>query len=357
MRVVKFGVLYLPTYVPELDGPEATFYAHMLEQIELADELGYETVWLTEHHFDVYGGTVPNPAVLGALVAARTSRIRIGTAVTVLPLHNPLIVAEDFAMLDVISGGRLDFGIGRGSVQREAEEFGLTDTSAALTAEAIQLITRLWHDRQVDHDGAYFHVRGIGLRPRPVQQPHPPIWVGASRTRDTFAWAGRQGFHVMVLPYMMPAADLKERLHIYYEAACEAGRDTSRLEVMAKFHVFVADSTEEASRIAGPAYDRYQQIASSRTGHGRASWRPGSSWDEHRAENKVIGGTPGDCIERVRYWQEALGITHIGGTFHFGGLEQSATLRSLELFAREVAPAFTPLRTPGRRAPFAGVAE
>lgn len=345
---MKFGVLYLPTYVPELDGPEATFYARMLEQIELADKLGYETVWLTEHHFDVYGGTVPNPAVLGALVAARTRRIRIGTAVTVLPLHNPLTVAEDFAMLDVISGGRLDFGVGRGSVHREVEEFGLSDTSAALTAEATELITQLWRDRRVDHDGTYFQVRGIQLLPRPIQQPHPPIWVGASRTPETFAWAGRQGFHLMVLPYMMPPADLKERLDIYYAAAREAGHDTSRLEVMAKFHVFVADSAQQVSRVAGPAYDRYQQISASRTGHQRASWRVGSNWEQHRAENKVIGGTPDECVEQIRYWQDTLGLTHIGGTFHFGGLDQSATLRSLDLFDREVAPAFMPQRTHAR---------
>lgn len=342
---MKFGVLYLPTYVPELDGPEATFYARMLEQIELADDLGYANVWLTEHHLDVYGGTVPNPAVLGALVAARTKRIRIGTAVTVLPLHNPLSVAEDFAMLDVISDGRLDFGLGRGSVQREAEELGATDTSAALTAEAAELIIKLWRDERVEHRGAYFQASGIRLLPRPIQRPHPPIWVGASRTPDTFAWAGRQGYHVMVLPYMMPPAEMKERLDIYWAAAQAAGHDTDRLEVMAKFHVFVADTAAEASRVAGPAYDRYQQIASARTRRERLPWRLGSTWDQHRAENKVVAGTPEDCIEQIRYWHDTLGLTHIGGTFHFGGLDQSATLRSLGLFAREVAPVFTPAGT------------
>jgi alkanesulfonate monooxygenase SsuD/methylene tetrahydromethanopterin reductase-like flavin-dependent oxidoreductase (luciferase family) len=122
---VQFDVLYLPTYLPELDGDYATFYARMLEQIVRVDELGYTTAWLTEHHFAPYGGTLPNPAVLGAAIAARTRSIRIGSAVTVLPLHNPLLVAEDFAMLDVISGGRVDFAIGRGSVLAEFAEFGV----------------------------------------------------------------------------------------------------------------------------------------------------------------------------------------------------------------------------------------
>jgi alkanesulfonate monooxygenase SsuD/methylene tetrahydromethanopterin reductase-like flavin-dependent oxidoreductase (luciferase family) len=116
---------------------------------------------------------------------------------------------------------------------------------------------------------------------------------------------------------------------------------------MAKFHAFVGDSMDEASRIAGPAYERYQQISIARSGHGRVSWRLGSSWDQHRADNKVIGGSPDDCIQQVRYWRDTLGLTQIAGTFHFGGLEQSATLRSLELFAREVAPAFAAF--PARR--------
>ena len=227
---------------------------------------------------------------------------------------------------------------------REAEEFGVTDASLALTAEATDLILQLWRSCRVDFDGKYFQVRGVHLLPRPIQQPHPPIWVGAARTPDTFAWAGRNGFHLMVLPYIMPPAELRERLDIYYAAAREAGHDTTRLEVMAKFHVFVADSVEEASRIATPAYDRYQQIAASRSGYERRSWRLGSNWDQHRSESKVIGGAPADCIQQIRYWHNTLGLTHIAGTFHFGGLDQSATLRSLQLFARHVAPAFRTAR-------------
>src|ERR671937_313834 len=109
----------------------------MLDQIVRADELGYASVWLTEHHFDVYGGTIPNPAVFGTAIARATRNIRIGTAVTVLPLHNPLLVAEDFAMLDVLSNGRLDFGVGRGSVQAEFRELAISpEDSAGVLAEA-----------------------------------------------------------------------------------------------------------------------------------------------------------------------------------------------------------------------------
>jgi natural product biosynthesis luciferase-like monooxygenase protein len=334
---LKFGLLYLPTYVPELDGPVGAFYDRMLEQIVRADELGFSSVWLTEHHFDYYGGTIPNPAVFGAVVARATQHIRIGTAVTVLPLHNPLLVAEDFAMLDVLSNGRLDMGIGRGSVAAEFREFGVgNEESAASMAEACQLIIQAWSQERFSHAG-----QNVALVPRPVQQPHPPIYVGASRTPDTFAWAGQQGFHVMVLPYMFPPEFLQERLNIYFDALRANGHDPGQVEVMAKFHVFVADSQAEASRLAGPAYDHYQRIARSRSGREHKDyWRSGLEWDDQVREFRIIAGTPDDCIERIRYWRDNLGLTHIGGTFHFGGLSQEATLRSLELFAREVAPAF-----------------
>lgn len=338
---MKFDVLYLPTYVPELDGDVATFYGHMLEQIVLADKLspGFSTVWLTEHHFSPYGGTLPNPAVLGAAIASRTRRIRIGTAVTVLPLHNPLLVAEDFAMLDVLSGGRLDFGIGRGSVQVEFQEFGVDYAeSAQAMVEAIDVILNVWTSDVFSRDGH----KTIELLPKPVQRPHPPVWVGASRTPETFAWAGRRGYNLMVLPYMLPPADLRERLQLYREAAAEAGHDPRQLKIMGKFHVFVGDSLEAVSKVAGPAYDNYQRLAGSRSQHGpQAYWRAGADWDKHRAECRVIGGTPADCRATIDYWQQTLELTNIGGTFHFGGLDQAATLESLELFAREVAPHFS----------------
>jgi alkanesulfonate monooxygenase SsuD/methylene tetrahydromethanopterin reductase-like flavin-dependent oxidoreductase (luciferase family) len=170
--------------------------------------------------------------------------------------------------------------------------------------------------------------------PRPFQRPHPTIWVGASTSAETFEWAGRHGFHVMVLPYLVPTDSLREMLGAYRDALRAHGHDPATREVFAKFHVFVADSAAEARRVAGPAYERYQQITADRTGFRR----DGPVWDDHVADYKVIAGTPADCLERLRHWRDALGITHLGGTFHFGGLDQAATLRSLDLFAREVAP-------------------
>jgi natural product biosynthesis luciferase-like monooxygenase protein len=261
---VKFGLLYLPTYVPERDGEAVDLFERMLDQICLADQLGYHAVWLTEHHFHRYGGLVPNPAVLGAAIAVRTRRIRIGVAVSVLPLHHPLTIAEDYAMLDVLSRGRLEFGIGKGSVQDEYRQYAMLRDDAVYE-EASELIRRAWSQASLTHTGARFEFPELPLLPRPVQQPHPPIWVGVTGTRASFEWAGRHGYHVMVLPYLVPTDVLKECLEVYFDALRAAGHDPHQFEILAKFHVFVADSAAEARRLAASAYENHAE----RTGVGR----------------------------------------------------------------------------------------
>src|SRR5581483_8970223 len=122
---VRFGYYILNTYVPELDGAAADLYGRYFEQIEAAEAVGFDAVWATEHHFRYFGGMTPNPQMLLTAISARTRRLRLGSSVSILPLHNPLRIAEDFAMLDVLSGGRLEFGAGRGMVHSGYRGFGL----------------------------------------------------------------------------------------------------------------------------------------------------------------------------------------------------------------------------------------
>src|SRR5688572_30248198 len=124
---MRFGAHYLTTYVPELDGSGVKFYQHMFEQMQELDALGYDDVWVTEHHFHEYGGMIPDPAAFLSAVAARTSRIHLGIAIVILPLHHPLKIAESYAMVDVISNGRLELGIGRGNAP-ELEAFDIPQT-------------------------------------------------------------------------------------------------------------------------------------------------------------------------------------------------------------------------------------
>jgi alkanesulfonate monooxygenase SsuD/methylene tetrahydromethanopterin reductase-like flavin-dependent oxidoreductase (luciferase family) len=210
---MRFGAHFLPTYVPELDGTGPEFYRRMFEQFELLDALGFQDAWVTEHHFDEYGGMVPHPPTFLAAAARSTSRIHLGVAISVLPLHNPLQIAEAYAMVDVVSNGRLEFGVGRGSTTAEYEEFGIsTADSAVRMREATEIIRGAWADEAVTFHGELFDYEGVRVLPKPVQRPHPPIWVGASRSDDTFRWAGQNGFHLMTLPYMYEPAEIQQAL-------------------------------------------------------------------------------------------------------------------------------------------------
>jgi alkanesulfonate monooxygenase SsuD/methylene tetrahydromethanopterin reductase-like flavin-dependent oxidoreductase (luciferase family) len=217
---MQFGAHYLPTYLSALDGPEPEFYRRMFEQMEVLDQVGFHQVWVTEHHFHEYGGTIPDPATFLSVVASRTTRIRLGVAIVVLPLHNPLEVAESYAMVDVISGGRLDLGVGRGTpIELEHVGIGYEDSVLRLR-EGTEIIRQGWSGEALDFTGKLFNYKGIRLLPKPVQRPHPPVWVAASRSDDTYRWAGEQGFHLLTLPYMYEPEVLRTSIDHYGRPWC-----------------------------------------------------------------------------------------------------------------------------------------
>ena len=239
---MKFGAHYLPTYIPELDGSAPEFYRRMFEQMELLDRMGFHQVWVTEHHFHEYGGTIPDPATFLSAVASRTTRLRLGIAIVILPLHNPIEVAESYAMVDVISGGRLNFGIGRGT-PAELEQFGIGyEESVSRLREGTAIIQQGWSGEAIEFTGELFAYQGVRILPKPVQQPHPPFWVAASRSDGTYRWAGEKGFHLLTLPYMYEPTVLRTSIGHYREALVQAGHDPSTREVLGKFHIYVTDS-------------------------------------------------------------------------------------------------------------------
>jgi natural product biosynthesis luciferase-like monooxygenase protein len=335
---MKFGAHYLPTYIPELDGPEPEFYRRMFAQMELLDQVGFHQVWVTEHHFHEYGGTIPDPATFLAAVASRTARIRLGVAIVVLPAHDPIEVAESYAMVDVISGGRLDFGVGRGT-PTELEQFGIGyEDSVVRLREGTAIIQQGWSGEAVEFTGKRFAYTGLRILPKPVQRPHPPFWVAASRSDDTYRWAGEQGFHLLTLPYMYEPEVLRRAIDRYREALVKAGHDPAAREVLGKFHIYVADSERQAVAEAGPYLHNYWAVADAQHPTRAAGRRTRA--EEQIARGNVIAGEPQRCIELIRRWRDALGLTVVSGTFYFGGMPQEMALRNIRRFAAEVMPAF-----------------
>ncbi len=347
---MRFGAHYLPTYVPDLDGPASEFYRRMFRQMDLLDELGFDDVWVTEHHFHEYGGTIPDPPTFLAAVARTTSRIHLGVAVSVLPLHNPLQAAESYAMVDVISEGRLELGIGRGSTLPEFRSLRVPyDDTAVRMRESAEIIRQAWSQDSVTFRGELFDFADVRVFPRPVQRPHPPIWVGASRSDDTFRWAGERGFHLMTLPYMYEPEVLQHWIGVYRQELDKAGHDPVQREVLGKFHIYVADSMRAAREEAGAFLENYRVIADERMAQSRNAApgtvrvaRPGAprDMDDQAARGNVIAGDPARCIEIIHQWRELLGLTTISGTFYFGGMPPELAIKNIRLFAERVAPAF-----------------
>jgi alkanesulfonate monooxygenase SsuD/methylene tetrahydromethanopterin reductase-like flavin-dependent oxidoreductase (luciferase family) len=340
---MRFGAHYLTTYVPELDGPPAEFYRHIFEQTRELDALGYDDVWVTEHHYHEYGGTVPDPATFLSAVAAQTSRIHLGIAIVILPLHHPLPLAESYAMVDVISNGRLEFGIGRGNAP-ELEAFKVPIEEGPIRfRETWEVIEQAWSAGCVEFHGQIYDVNEVRVLPSPVQRPHPPVWVAANRSDDTFRWAGTKGFHLMTLPYSHDPVVLGEQIDFYREARAAAGHDPASAEILGKFHIYVADSDAAAESEAADYLNNYYRVADAKGATDRV--RPSRvEFRQQLAAGTVIAGDPARCIDHIHKWKELLGLTTISGTFHFGGMPQELALKNIRTFAEKVMPAFS--RTP-----------
>ena len=191
---MRFYINILSTYYPDLDPPYEVYYRQMLEQIELAEELGFECFMFNEHHFLGYGGLIANPAVMLAAAAARTSKIRLGPCIAILSVRHPLQVAEDYAMVDAISGGRLEFGIGLGNTALDYRVYEVPQAEGrARYQEAHDIIVKAWTHERFSHAGEFWRFEEITLYPRPVQQPLPVIWV-AGTSPEGLGWAGRNGY-------------------------------------------------------------------------------------------------------------------------------------------------------------------
>jgi alkanesulfonate monooxygenase SsuD/methylene tetrahydromethanopterin reductase-like flavin-dependent oxidoreductase (luciferase family) len=173
---VRFYINILTTHFPDLDPSYDVYYRQVLEQVALAEELGWECFMFNEHHFLGYGGLAANPAVLLAAAAARTTRIRLGPCIAILPLRHPLHTAEDYAMVDALSGGRLEFGIGSGNTDLDYRVFGVTrEDDRQRSREALDIVLKSWGNERAAHAGDFWKFDELTLYPRPIQQPHPPI--------------------------------------------------------------------------------------------------------------------------------------------------------------------------------------
>lgn len=345
---MRFGLFFLPVHSSPGQPSVTQMYAGLVANAARAEQLGLDSVWFAEHHFSRYGGMIPNIAVLGAAVAARTSTVRIGSAATILPLRDAVETAESLAMLDHLSGGRLDVGVGRGFLPLEFAGRGvdLAERSSLFT-EGLDVLLGAWKPGAFSYQGRHYRLDDVEVLPKPRQQP-PPVWVAASTSRESFELAGSRGFHLMLNPYTRTPAELEAGLAAYRRARSAAGFDPRTGRVLVNQHVFVAPTETEAREVPrGPLLD---YLAAVNVAFGRpagtgaeATAGPGGPLapDTYDAmyPDRVLFGTPDRVVAKLKDW-ERFGATDISLMAHFGDLPVEAADRSLRLFAREVAPCF-----------------
>jgi natural product biosynthesis luciferase-like monooxygenase protein len=356
---MHFGLFYLPSSLPATRVEGARRLRTVVDQVAYAEQLGFDSAWLAEHHFHSFGALFSATPVIGAAIAQKTAKLRIGTAVVLLPYHNPLRIAEDYATLDCLSEGRLEFGIGHGFVKWEALTFGVPlEELRERFRENLEVVLKAWSEPVLNHMGRFHEYHGVEVWPRPLQQPYPTVWMAATSTLESFELAGRQGFHLMLIPFLHDVEELRQKVEAYLKARTAAGRDASTARVLAVYHVNVGENSAPARAAVARGLAEYHAAATHANSLTPGVAEPESyrSHDRHRAQmrqltfddlvarSRVLAGDAEEVGETVEYVSERLHLTDLAGNFALGGLTDAEVRASLRRFMEQVAPKVSKVR-------------
>ena len=329
--------------------PESTAqkqqFDNAIEQTLYAEQLGFDSAFFVEHHWTRHGILSSTLALL-AYIAARTSRIRLGTAVLVLPFHNPARLAEEAATVDLLSNGRLDLGVGRGFQWTEFNGFDIPiEESSERYDEALDVILKSWREPgNFSYHGKFWTYNDISVEPKPLQQPHPPVWVAAGSPASATK-AGRLGLR-MQLSSGVPLDRVAPMIEAYRSGLEESGHAFSSENVLLSRITHIEETRKRAWEVAGPYYDWFRKMVA------QVSPAPGkaSNFNPNPLPPKLtgpIGSEPDDpgflfCTpdEATRYISEvaALGVGQVIFQGNWGGMPNEDVMRSLRLLGREVLP-------------------
>jgi alkanesulfonate monooxygenase SsuD/methylene tetrahydromethanopterin reductase-like flavin-dependent oxidoreductase (luciferase family) len=350
MRFDLFYELALPSGSTERD-----VLHQALDQIAAADQAGLGGAWFAEHHFQGGFSHSSAPEVLIAAATQRTTRMRIGHGVVLLPFRNPVMVAERIATLDIVSSGRIDVGVGRGLSPLEYEVFGgAIEESRERVDEDLEIMRRCWGDRPTSFEGRFWRFPEIDVVPKPLQKPHPPLWTAAV-SPETFSLAADRDLGVLAGPFkpLFMVAEDRDR----FVARCqELGKDPRQLGFAMTLGVVVSDDAGRARAVAERHirwfYERLLRLTARVLERGGESYRyyreelatlreltgGAPSLEALEAAGMVIAGTPDDAIERFQKLA-GTGIDHVLCAVQAGGIPHADALRTIELLGERVIPA------------------
>lgn len=348
---MKFGLFYQLPCAPEQSEPLR--YQETIEQIVLAEQLGFDIAWLAELHFFKSFSIMPSPLMVAVAIAQRTRRIRLGTAVTLLPFHHPLRAAEEAASADLLTGGRLDYGVGRGTIAVHFQGFGMArDESRDRFEEGLEIIVRAWTEERITHKGHFYDIRDIAVLPKPLQKPHPPLRVAAN-SPETAQFAGHKGYDVLVASPINPVPGFYEHIRIYRKALAAGMHPGHQGNVAALFFVCPQDSRAAARAEAERSLLHYFHTIADQASLGGKSQYEGSyaylkEIRERAAamtyetvdETMAVYGPADRCIARINEVYEQSKIDQLVCWFNAGGkIPHRDVMATMERFAAKVMPA------------------
>jgi alkanesulfonate monooxygenase SsuD/methylene tetrahydromethanopterin reductase-like flavin-dependent oxidoreductase (luciferase family) len=329
---------------------EKLAFDELLEQIELTEKLHFNEAWFAEHHHSDYG-MLASPNLMIAALARRTERLRFGNLVNVLPLYDPMRLAEECAMLDILTGGRLNIGLGRGVPKDDMKHRLDRDTAQARFDEGIEILMRAWTGETFSYSGKAWGYEEISCRPQPLQKPHPPIYYGAT-SPDSPAMVARRGWNLALS--RQPLSNCAKAIEKYRTALVATdGHGNGTGDAIMVRDIYVADTDEQAWREAVPEIMRFWQLATDNYWRGetvseadltrcteRYAYYPGGLTIKRLDEwGTSLIGSPETVIKKARMMIETAKPDSLVGMFQFGGLKHEQVLHSLELFGTKVMPA------------------
>ena len=311
-------------------------YKDVISQAQLADELGFDQVWLAELHFNPRFSMMPAPLLLGSAIAQITKDIRIGTAVNLVPLHQPIRLAEEVATLDQLSEGRAIFGIGRGAQPRQYQGYGIDmDEGRGRFLEALYLIKHAWTQEESYFTGQFYNVENVSVVPKPYQPPHPPIYIAAN-SFDTFEMVGELGHNLLVAPLVVSREGALSGLEAYRSAAREY---LTNLSININIPVYVTEDNTKAKNGYKFTVDNYLSTLQQNRSNA-ASRAANLDYETVYADYAAIG-TPEQVVSKLRFFQQIFDPQEFMGWFNIGGmLPNDEVANSMRLFAEKVIPQF-----------------
>jgi alkanesulfonate monooxygenase SsuD/methylene tetrahydromethanopterin reductase-like flavin-dependent oxidoreductase (luciferase family) len=352
---VKFGVFILGEKPPMLPGDEV--YRRNLDQARAADDMGYDTIWIGEHHFSPYG-TIADPFVFGAAVATVTKHARIGTAVVIPAFANPIRMAEQVAMVDAISGGRFDLGLGRGYQQKEFKKFGIPmEESTERFIEFVDVIEKLLTHESYSWEGKFSHGEDINIFPRPIQNG-VPFYIAVLRTASTIDWAVSKGYGTMVGNPYIPDPELSKSLELLQQSHDKHNVDRDVSDTWALTTAFTNHDRDFAlnyprdsvrlnmqflQQYAAP-FERGETVPQSYQAY--SNWYDTIASRDIDPYDKILQiptsfiGSPDSIIDKIRVMNKEQGWENFILTLNKGGaMEQEHVLEAMKIFAEEIIPA------------------